>query len=167
MEKTFDRITLIKNAVSNKRNEVKMLGNVKVNIGGQSLYGNRNKIFEKNSTNKYLVETILFDDIVPYLPYKNLKTNEKYKQAILKIDIESFEIFAFESASFLFATLDIRYVFMEWGHIKRQVEEYEHKIIAMIDFFYERDYEPFGDDNILLERKNWKTWTFDILWRKI
>jgi hypothetical protein len=33
---------------------------------------------------------------------------EKFKKAIIKIDIEGFEVFAFEHASLLFDTLDIR-----------------------------------------------------------
>ena len=70
--------------------------------------GNRDKVFTKDEKNKYLVETILFDDIIPYLPYKNKYTLEKYKKAIIKIDIEGFEAFAFESASLLFETLDVR-----------------------------------------------------------
>ncbi len=165
LENTFDQITMIKNAVSNKRNEIKKLAENKENIGGQSLFSNRNELFLKNSTNKYLVETILFDDIIPYLPFKNEKLKEKFKQAILKVDIESFEIFAFENASNLFDILDIRFVFMEWGHIAR-LSDYEYKVIALIDFFYERNYEPFGEENNLLSRYEWRKWTFDILWRK-
>ena len=108
LEKTYKNILLIKNAISNKRNEIKLLGTNNDNIGGQSLLGNRDKVFSKDEKNKYLVETILFDDIIPYLPYKNKYTLEKYKKAIIKIDIEGFEVFAFESASLLFQTLDVR-----------------------------------------------------------
>ncbi len=166
LENTFDRITLIKNAVSNKRNEIKKLAEIKENIGGQSLFWNRNEFFKKNLTNKYLVETILFDDIVAYLPFKNEITKEKYKQAILKVDIESFEIFAFEHASNLFDTLDIRFVFMEWGFMTKQTE-YEYKVLNLLDFFYEREYEPFGDNNNMLVRGEWKKWGIDVLWRKL
>ncbi len=44
---------------------------------------NKNQTYEKNEDDKYLVETILFDDIVAHFP-----KNRQYKQAILKIDIE-------------------------------------------------------------------------------
>jgi FkbM family methyltransferase len=165
LENTFDQITMIKNAVSNKRNEIKKLAENKENIGGQSLFSNRNELFLKNSTNKYLVETILFDDIIPYLPFKNEKLKEKFKQAILKVDIESFEIFAFENASNLFDILDIRFVFMEWD-IGPTLNEYENKLIALIDFFYNRNYEPFSDHDTLLAREDWKKWTSNILWKK-
>jgi FkbM family methyltransferase len=159
MENTYGRITLIKNAISNKRNEIKKLDVVNDNIGAQSLFFNRNKSFEKDPNNKYLVETILLDDIVPYLP------STQSKQALLKIDIQFYEIFAFEHATNLFDTVDIRFVFMEWD-IGLTLNEYENKLIALIDFFYNRNYEPFSDHDTLLAREDWKKWTSNILWKK-
>jgi FkbM family methyltransferase len=114
LEKTYENIVLITNAVSNRRNESKLLNKYADNIGGQSLVKYKNETFVKNEKNKYLVETILLDDIVPYLPYKNLNTQEKFKQAILKIDIGGFEPYAFESGNVLFETLDFRVVYMHW-----------------------------------------------------
>jgi len=114
LEKTYENIVLITNAVSNRRNESKLLSKYADNIGGQSLVKYKNETFVKNEKNKYLVETILLDDIVPYLPYKNLNTKEKFKQAILKIDIGGFEPYAFESGNVLFETLDFRVVYMHW-----------------------------------------------------
>jgi FkbM family methyltransferase len=81
-----NQITLVQNAISDKRNEVKKLAHNANNIGGQSLLDNKNRVFVKNSQDKYLVETILFDDIIEYLP-KN-SNGAAYKTAILKIDIE-------------------------------------------------------------------------------
>ena len=48
---------------------------------------NKNKVFSREDlkSNKYLVETILLDDVLEYIP-KNSK-NENYKKAIIKIDI--------------------------------------------------------------------------------
>lgn len=114
-EKIEANIILITNAISNKRNQVKALQPSHDNIGGQSLLNEKDKDYNKSekSKNKYLVETILFDDIVEYLP-KN-KENKIFERAILKIDIEGFEPYAFEHASKLFNTLDIPIVFMEWG----------------------------------------------------
>ena len=91
-----------------------MLSQYADNIGGQSLLQQKNKTFVKDEKNKYLVETILFDDIVPYLPYKNSQTKEKYKQAILKIDIGGFEPYAFECSNLLFESLDLRVIYMHW-----------------------------------------------------
>ena len=164
LEKTYDNILLIKNAISNIRNEIKKLEPNSNNIGGQSLLENKDKIFEKDENNHYLVETILFDDIVPYLPYKNAITKEKYKQAILKIDIEGFEPFAFENATLLFDTLDIRVIFMEWGNLPKQVNEHT-RIVAMIDFFLNRNYEAYENNQILV-KNSWRQWPWDIVWKK-
>ena len=38
---------------------------------------NKNHVFEKDENNKYLVETILFDDILDFLPKNN--ENKNYK----------------------------------------------------------------------------------------
>jgi len=164
LEKTFKNIILIKNAISNKRNETKLLTSNQINIGGQSLLDNKDKIYKMDKNNKYLVETILFDDIVPYLPYKNDSTKERFKKAILKIDIEGFEPFAFEHASLLFDTLDIRIIFMEWGNLPKQTNEHD-KIRAMMEFLYSRDYQAFVD-NKLLNKNNWMNWPWDIVWKK-
>jgi FkbM family methyltransferase len=164
LEKTYKNILLIKNAISNKRNEIKLLGSSHNNIGGQSLLDHKDKIYKKDENNKYLVETILFDDIVPYLPYKNDTTKERFKKAILKIDIEGFEPFAFEHASLLFDTLDIRIIYMEWGNLPKQTNEYD-KIQAMIEFLYLRNYQAFVDNNYL-EKSNWTSWPWDIIWKK-
>ena len=164
LEKTYKNILLIKNAISNKRNEIKLLGSSHNNIGGQSILDHKDKIYKKDENNKYLVETILFDDIVPYLPYKNDTIKERFKKAILKIDIEGFEPFAFENASLLFDTLDIRIIYMEWGNLPKQTNEYD-KIQAMIEFLYLRNYQAFVD-NKLLDKNYWTSWPWDIIWKK-
>ena len=73
MENIQHRITLIQNAISDRRGEVKMLEPSSNNIGGQGLLNNKKKTYSRNVYNKYLVETIIFDDLIEYLP----KTNEK------------------------------------------------------------------------------------------
>ena len=76
-----NNIVLIQNAISNKRNEIKRLSAVANNIGGQTLLKDKNVTFTRNIDDKHLVETILLDDLIRYLP----KINEI---AIVKIDIE-------------------------------------------------------------------------------
>ncbi len=164
LENTYSNITLIKNAISNKRNEFKLLAQNSKNIGGQSLLENKDKTFQKDESNKYLVETILFDDIVDYLPYKNDLTKEEYKKAILKIDIEGFEPFAFEHASLLFNKLDIRVIYMEWGNLPKQTNDH-FRIENMIEFLMKRNYTPYNDKKIL-DRQKWKEWPWDIIWIK-
>jgi FkbM family methyltransferase len=120
-ESLGDKITLIKNAISNRRGEIKLLKKRLTNIGGQSLIENKNRNFTKDDmlnqndiNSKYFVETILFDDIVYNLPLN--KDGREYTTAIMKIDIESFEPYAFQYASKLFDTLKILVIYMEWGN---------------------------------------------------
>lgn len=82
LENLADKIILVKNAVSNKRNEIKKLHQQFGNIGGQSLLNHKNEVYSKqnsSSNDKYLVETILLDDIIPYLPKR--KGNQEYRKA--------------------------------------------------------------------------------------
>ena len=158
LEKTAKKIILITNAISNTRNEYKLLSQQTSNIGGQSLYHNRDKKFEKDKNNKYLVRTILLDDIVHYLP-------KEYTKAILKIDIEGFEIYAFENAEVLFRRLDIRLVYMEWGNFPKMKSEFD-RIVVMIEFLEKRDFRAF-DNEKMLDGKNFTNWPWDIVWKKI
>ncbi len=111
LENLVDNIVLIQNAVSDKRNEVKLLQENSKNIGGQGL--SKNIILNKNEMkeNKYAVETIIFDDLIDYLP-KN-EHGKDFKKAILKIDIEGFEPYAFSNATKLFNLIDFQIIFME------------------------------------------------------
>ena len=65
-----------------------------------------------------MVETILLDDIIRYLP-KNM--NRTYSKAIMKIDIEGYEPYAFKTAKNLFSLIEIEIIFMEWGLFSKDV----------------------------------------------
>lgn len=163
-ENLQDRVTLITNAISDRRNEIKLLEKMEDNIGGQSLLksGLANESFTKADRikNKYLVETIVFDDIVEFLPRKN--KNTRYEKAIMKIDIEGFEPFAFAHAHKLFASIDVRVIFMEWGRIN-SAKTNRRLITQMIDFLASLSYEPMAD-NVVLNTTNWETWPWDLIW---
>ena len=128
-----------------------------------SLLGYKNKVFEKDENNIYLVETIWFDDILDYLP-KN-KKNKNYEKAILKIDIEGFEPYAFIHAKRLFDSIDIPIIFMEWGYFPKLVDAYK-EIENMIEFLFSYKLEPYAWDGRKLEKQNWRNWTWDIYWLK-
>ena len=70
-------ITLIQNAISDKANEFKMLWKNEKNIGGQGL---DNNLIVTNKQDKYVVETITFDDIIDYLPQQS--NEETFNKAI-------------------------------------------------------------------------------------
>ncbi len=167
IEKLCSKIIMIQNALSNKRNEIKLLTSNPSNLGGQNLMENRGKTFEKKENNTHLVETILLDDIVDILP-KN-KYNKSYSKALLKIDIEGFEPFAFQHAIKLFHNIDIPIIFMEWGNFKT-MSNFRNEIEKMIDFLLYYGLKPYMIHNYgtgtMLERKNWHMWPTNVHWKK-
>jgi FkbM family methyltransferase len=166
---TKDRITLIKNALSNERNQIVKLYRNDKNIGSQGVIPNRTFNLEIKKSlsideSKYYVQTILFDDIVDYIPLD--KNNKKFKKAILKIDIEAHEPYAFQHATKLFDQINICVIFMEWAYIGRNdnvIKERDY----MLGFLYSRGYTAYnpGDDSIVL-RENYSNWPGDIIWKR-
>jgi hypothetical protein len=84
----------------------------------------------------------------------------------MKIDIEGSEIYAFEHAQLLFATVDIRVIFMEWVFMTlRHSKDEEMGAMWIIEFLSERNYTP-TQNKILLNKSDWKKWPIDIVWIK-
>lgn len=113
VENLEQRIRLITNAISDERGQVLSLEKMEENIGGQfierSINGSNLRTYQKSDrlTNKYLVETILLDDLVDYLP--KMPNGQPYTKAMMKIDIEGYEPFALAQAQKMFEILDIRF----------------------------------------------------------
>lgn len=168
LENISNKITLVRNAISKERGKIMLLAKNETNIGGQSLMNFKDKKFTeddfKNSEyGHHLVKTILTDDLVNILPLKD--SNEPYKKAIMKIDIEGFEPYAFKSASGLFHKLEFIAIFMEFMHFANSVEQHED-VQSMINFLYDHDFQAYNNDEIL-NRTTWKSnWPVDIIWRK-
>ena len=104
-ENLQDKIILLTNGLSDKRGEFRKLQLAPKNVGGQTLLNDPTDYSSrKNETvikiDKYIVETILMDDIVHVLP-------PDFNDCIMKIDIEGYEIKAFKKASKLFSKLNI------------------------------------------------------------
>lgn len=108
------------------------------------------------------VETITLDDLVAIYPIF-------FKRAILKIDIEGFEAFAFGNASLLFNRTEIPAVYMEFGKLVEM--KYHHGMMeaigSMLKFLRQREYEPYevNDINHLLF-DNWESWPWDVVFRR-
>jgi FkbM family methyltransferase len=161
LENITDKITLIKNAIADKRNEIKQLESNSINVGGQGLLSFRDKkINTFDNSNKYLVETILFDDVVNFLP------KLESKKAILKIDIEGYEPYAFQYSKNLFKILDIKCIFMEWGKFG-ETDKSNKLVNEMLNFLFANDLRPFNlETDQELERENFSKWPWDIIWKK-
>jgi FkbM family methyltransferase len=163
LENLQDRILLVSNAVSNQRNHLNLLAKNDENIGGQSL----TNLTVNNDTKinkKYLVNTILLDDLLYVIPDRYINGSKEYK-TILKIDIEGHEIFAFEYARNLFKKVDITMIYMEWGSLVKQEKKNRERILSMIQFFRSFDYFPYAH-HIRLDFQSWINWPWDIVWMK-
>ena len=163
LENVESNIVLIQNALWNRRNQMRELRPVDANIAAQRLTLNVLKNVRPGgelNNNKYLVETILLDDLVEHLPLRS--DGSPFSRAIIKIDIEGHETFAFEKASKLFDRLDIIYIQMEWRHL---IKNSLAQVNEMMQFLTERGFNPyfFG---VQLNRKNFKEWPFDVAWIK-
>ena len=159
LENTQSKIKLFKMALSNERNQLKLL-QPSDNIGGQWLnVGNEtidvNKIDENSK--RYLVRTMLMDDLVDFLPDTQLN-------GVMKIDIEGFEPYALEKAKSLFDRVAFQYVFMEWEVLKLKVKE--NLVENTIAFLSSYDLKPFDHSNNQLNKADWKSWPWDVLWKK-
>ena len=127
------------------------------------MLNHKSETYTKDPNNKYLVETILFDDIIPYLPKKSDGTN--YKKAILKIDIEGFEPYAFTNAKKLFDLIEIQIVYMEWGNFPMQTDAH-YLIKNMIDFMESYQLMPYNGNGQRLQKEGWLKWPWDIIFKK-
>jgi FkbM family methyltransferase len=164
LENLQSKIVLITNALSNSRGDIKLLMKTKDNIGGQGLNKNENIKYTKSdlATNKYLVETIIFDDIIEYLPKMDNKM--PYKKAIMKIDIEGFEPYALANATQLFKLIDIRVIFMEWLNMPSIDRD---SVIGMMNLLKSLNFMPFKiASSIPLNESEWLKWPGDIVWLK-
>lgn len=165
LENLTNSITLIRNALTDQRNQIKLLSNPLKNVAAQTLVENIHKQYKKSelSSNKYLVETILLDDIIEFLPLEKRKRFSK--KAIMKIDIEGLEAFAILSGKRLFDILDIQVVIMEWEYCKR-ITNHHTKVEEMILFFINKNLVPHSIEGLKLNSNNWKNWPWDVYWIK-
>jgi len=61
--------------------------------------------------------------------------------------------------------LEIQIIFMEWGCLAREssLNKYTKE---MLDFMKKLNYTPLTLDYERLKLSNWKTWPWDIMWKK-
>ena len=170
LEGLENKITLLKNVVFNERNIINRISSDSWNSGNKRI--DKNFSIENNqidANDKYMVNSIILNDLVDYIPI-NKMTQKKYEKAIMKIDIEGFEAYAFQSARLLLNSIDIRVIFMEWMHVKKYNEQsIEYKYVSeMVDLLVSYNYNPFDFNNRLLDPKLFANWnTHDVVWSKI
>lgn len=161
LENLEKRITLLNNAISYKAN-VNVTIKFNSNIGEQSLFSQEFNEF-KEENKRYIVKTIIFDDILAIIPKQS--NGKEYQKAILKVDIEGYEPYAFINSKKLFKKLNFELILMEWYQVRLHREHYLNEIELMLSFLTQNGYNAFAA-NKKLKIKNWKTWPQNIYWIK-
>jgi FkbM family methyltransferase len=160
LENLEDNILLLTYGISDKRGELKRLTkDSSGNVGAQTLLNDSND-YSINKTNitlneKYLIETILLDDITEVLP-------DDFINCVMKIDIEGYESKAFREASKLFTRLNILAIIIEWSWRNNPLIKDEENV-ELLNFFITRNYEFRTVKMDLLKMNDWKTWPMDVL----
>ena len=98
-----ERITVLTNALSNKRENVhlKLMAG---NFGGTSIFNSETACKNKDCS---VTRTIYIDDLLPVMKVKGMT------KVLLKLDIEGVEHLAMAKAAQLFASVNIPFVFLE------------------------------------------------------
>lgn len=161
LENLENKITLINNAISNIANSNVTI-KYHLNIGEQSLF--RQELAEFKETDKrYVVKTIIFDDILAIIPKQ--ANGKEYQRAVLKIDIEGYEPYAFIHSKKLFEKFNFELILMEWYQVNIHREHYLNEIDLMLSFLTQNGYNAY-DNGKKLEITDWKNWPRDIYWTR-
>ena len=149
-------VTIVHNAVSDKRTLVN-LGLFHYNQGGTYIIEREQKINEEPSDqyqdDKMTTTSILMNDLV---------ANVNFSQAVLKMDIETYEGRALSHADVLFDKVKIPYIIMEWAGMKLKPEA---EVAPLLLWFQNRGYQAFvivGERIMILEYSKWTSWPGDV-----
>ena len=163
IEKAQHKITLINKALSNDR-EFKLLARNGITASSRSLLHHRLKKYERLDTeNKFLVQTILMDDLLDYLPKK--EDGSDFRRAIMKIDVTGFEPFVFQKANNLLDTLDVRSIYMSW-HSQLRDASMRNEVQDMVNLLGSKGYKPYFFD-IPLNETEFDSWSYMVKWIKV
>ncbi|UJR11142.1 hypothetical protein I4U23_015323 [Adineta vaga] len=153
IENVHNRAVIVHNALYSKSGEYIKLS--QENPSGLQLRDET----QMDSTNQYIVKTIRFDDLLPILIQRNVRS------AIIKIDIEGSEVYLLESGMKVFEQIDIQLVMMEWGHGLRKT--YEKRYEKIVHYFKIWNYITTDVQCNVLDSENWRTsWPGNIYWIK-
>ena len=158
-------ILLFHNAVYNTSDQVKLLSESKFYNDEESLIDNINKTFElvEDPNNRYLVKTIVMDDLVDYLPKR--EDGGEFKRAVMKMTLNGMEPYAFQRASKLFAKINVSSIYMYW---KFPFDDSTTKSLVkseIVDNLAKRGYKPFFYE-IKLDIDSWQQWPYHVMWMK-
>ena len=158
-----DMVKLLYNAVSNQRAVVNItLDTADQNTGHAHIDSMQNAGLENYATVKKAneaqtliveqVDAVYMDDLLEVIDFKH---------ALLKIDVEGFEVKAFQRADKLFDTVDITHVFMEWMWVKSLPG-----VHGLMQFFLKRRYRPYSPRDGMYLYGDIQDWPVDVVWVK-
>lgn len=147
-------VTIIANAISNKHQQV-TLGKDLNNVGGTFVNNNNPvKISQIVMNGEYStpVNTILLDDILG-LP-------EKPERVVMKMDVEGYEHFVLEGATYFFQQVFVKAIFMEWTYSNNpSIRD------SIIKFMVNNNFLPYSlsmHESIL--ESNYNAWPGTVVW---
>ena len=147
-------VTIVHNAVSDKRTLVN-LGFYHNNQGGTYVIEREQNINEEPSNQHQ-------DDNSKSILMNDLAAKVNFSQAVLKMDIETYEGRALSHADVLFDKVNIPYIIMEWAGMKRKPEA---EVAPLLAWFKNRGYQAFviaGKEFAILEYSKWTSWPGDV-----
>ena len=149
-----DSVTIVNSAISNAYGRLNFSswpsnrGSARIRTDGMNRPESGFVSIEEN------VASILMDDLLDVITFQ---------RAIIKIDIEGHEVAALSGANVLFDTLDIPLVISEWWGFRYTNWS---MVEAVISYMSSHDYRAESTDGVLLVKRNWRYWPWDILWVK-
>ncbi|XP_074657223.1 uncharacterized protein LOC141910387 [Tubulanus polymorphus] len=101
---------------------------------------------------KFQVKTILVTDLIPVI---------RFKRAMIKIDIQGFELKAFQHLESFLKTVDIPFILMEWIWVK--VGETGNRMVALM---YKLGYQCFipSINGAACPGNEHTKWPYDVVW---
>lgn len=150
IEHLENKVVLVGNAIFSESRKYLKIESIPGNIGGQAIIVNSTV---QNTSDIFVVKTIIFDDIFPLLQWKNIR------RLIMKVDIQWSEVYLCETGSRIFTTIDIPVVLMEWA----VVPQYKNRMQKALECFTARNYIATKDMCTPLDHKAaYHSWPFDI-----
>jgi FkbM family methyltransferase len=157
-ENLTERIILVNNGITDHRGDVAQLKMNPKNIGGQRILDNEEASGdEKNVKDKYSLVTIVLDDLISVLP-------GDFRQAIMKIDIEGYELKAFRHSANLLKRVEIPVILMEWLGKADKSKFPREEIDDFLNFMQSKGYTCRSVFSLNeLNRKSYRSWPNDVI----
>lgn len=175
-----DRVTLVENAVADRRRRRVEIGcdptnrantyllavgrryRQVVGPGGGLQRRQRQPVRRRRATacTGETVETIVLDDLVPLL---------RSRRAVIKVDVQGGEVDIFRpsAAGEFFRQIDVPVLIVEWvlHASESDTADKRRSVDAFLDFFYRRNYSVFDSNGATLGA-DWTKWSYDIILKK-